>query len=225
MLEVCTLETLQPSHICAVATLTRSSYLYSTICYKTAQASGSMIRTTETGAVYPASFRLTIILLSLFLGTFLVAIDTTIVSVAIPKISTQFHSLNDVGWYGSAYLITITAFQPAGGTIYKLFNAKWVYLTAIVVFEGTSIIQPSHTKHLTDFGSGLGSMRSCSEFPSVHIGEGSGRLRCCAADPGSYKRHHTCIYAGKAPSLHRSRRQLFWHLRKFQSNTTYWAAR
>lgn len=90
--------------------------------------------------MYPTRFRLAIILFSLFLGTFLVAIDTTIVSVAIPKISTQFHSLNDVGWYGSAYLITITAFQPAGGTIYKLFNAKWVYLTAIVVFEAGSAL-------------------------------------------------------------------------------------
>ncbi len=89
------------------------------------------------GTEYPSPFRLTIVLLSLFLGTFLVAIDTTIVSVAIPKISTQFHALNDVGWYGSAYLITMTAFQPAGGTVYKFFNAKCVYLTAILVFEGT----------------------------------------------------------------------------------------
>ncbi|KAL8721385.1 MAG: hypothetical protein Q9225_001932 [Loekoesia sp. 1 TL-2023] len=86
-------------------------------------------------ASYPAGLRLTVILSSLFFGTFLVAIDTTIVSVAIPKISTQFHALEDVGWYGSAYLITITALQPAVGTIYKLFDAKLVYLAAIVVFE------------------------------------------------------------------------------------------
>ena len=117
---------------------------------------------TETRANYPARLRLAIVLLSLFLGTFLVAIDTTIVSVAIPKISTQFHALNDVGWYGSAYLITITAFQPAGGTMYKLFHIKWVYLTAIGVFEGLSILQPLHPEHLTNFASRLGSMRSCS---------------------------------------------------------------
>lgn len=85
---------------------------------------------------YPTGFRLGIILLSLFLGTFLVAIDTTIVSVAVPKISTQFHALNDVGWYGSAYLITTTALQPAAGTIYKLFDVKLVYLTFIIIFEG-----------------------------------------------------------------------------------------
>lgn len=85
---------------------------------------------------YPTRFRLVVILLSLFLGTLLVAIDTTIVSVAVPKISTDFHALNDIGWYGSAYLITITALQPAGGTLYKLFNIKLVYLASILVFEG-----------------------------------------------------------------------------------------
>ena len=90
----------------------------------------------ESNHDYPTGSRLVIILLSLFLGTFLVAIDTTIVSVAIPKISTEFHALNDVGWYGSAYLITITALQPAGGTIYKFFNVKAVYMIAMVVFEG-----------------------------------------------------------------------------------------
>lgn len=67
-------------------------------------------------------------LVSLFLGTFLVAIDTIIVSVAVPNISTEFHALTDVGWYSSAYLITITALQPAGGTLYKLFNIRLVYL-------------------------------------------------------------------------------------------------
>ena len=90
--------------------------------------------------------RLVVILLSLFLGTFLVAIDTTIVSVAIPEISTDFHSLGDVGWYGSAYLISITALQPVMGTIYKLFNVKLVYLGAIVIFEGWSAANCRQTR-------------------------------------------------------------------------------
>ena len=98
---------------------------------------------TSTAERLPAGLKLTIILLSLFLGTFLVAVDTTIVSVAVPKISTQFHSLDDVGWYGSAYLITMTALQPAGGTIYKLFNVKAVYLISILVFEGKALTNAS----------------------------------------------------------------------------------
>ena len=90
----------------------------------------------ETPHEYAIGARLFVILLSLFLGTFLVAIDITIVSVAISEISTQFHTLKDVGWYGSAYLITITALQPAGGTIYRFCPMKPVYLVAIIVFEG-----------------------------------------------------------------------------------------
>ena len=105
------------------------------------------MRSMDGDQVYPEGLNFVVILLSLFLGTFLVAIDTTIVSVAIPKISTQFHALDDVGWYGSAYLITITALQPAGGTLYKLFNAKPIYLSAIVVFEGRKVVSTLDKSH------------------------------------------------------------------------------
>ena len=73
---------------------------------------------------HPIGFKLETVLLSLFLGTFRVANDTTIVSVAIPKISTEFHTLSDVGWYGPVYLILLTALQPAGGTVYKLLMSS-----------------------------------------------------------------------------------------------------
>ena len=63
-------------------------------------------------------WRLAVIITSLYLGTFLIALDTNIVGVAIPKISTEFKALQDVSWYGSAYLLTITAFQPMLGSMY-----------------------------------------------------------------------------------------------------------
>lgn len=84
---------------------------------------------------YPRGWRLAIIITSLALGTLLLAIDATILAVAIPRITTVFNSLNDVGWYGSAYLLTITALQPIWGNIYKYFNVKVTYLTAIIIFE------------------------------------------------------------------------------------------
>lgn len=85
---------------------------------------------------YPTKRRLIFILLSLVLGSFLVAIDTIIISVAIPRISTDFRALNDVGWYGSAYFTTLTAFQPITGHIFKEFDPKLAYTAAVVVFEG-----------------------------------------------------------------------------------------
>lgn len=59
-----------------------------------------------------------------------------IIGVAIPKITTEFNSLDDIAWYGSAYLLTVTAFQPLFGSLYKFFNTKITYLTSIVIFEG-----------------------------------------------------------------------------------------
>lgn len=35
----------------------------------------------------------------------------TIVATAIPKITDEFHGLDLVGWYGSAFFLTVGAFQ------------------------------------------------------------------------------------------------------------------
>ena len=85
---------------------------------------------------YLRSWKLGLVVTSLYLGTLLVAIDTTIISVAVPKISTVFKALDDVGWYGSGYLLTVTACQPSFGKVYKFFSVKATYLTSIVIFEG-----------------------------------------------------------------------------------------
>ncbi|KAF2451162.1 MFS general substrate transporter [Karstenula rhodostoma CBS 690.94] len=74
-------------------------------------------------------------LFALALGTFLMALDTTIITVAVPKIATQFNALDQVGWIGSAYLITLTAFQPISGSFYKSFDPKILYMSYIVIFE------------------------------------------------------------------------------------------
>ena len=89
---------------------------------------------------YPPRGKLALIILCLSLGSLLVAIDTTIISVAIPKISTDFNALNDIGWYGSAYLATLTAFQPTMGTVYKVFSPNVAYLGSILIFEGEFLI-------------------------------------------------------------------------------------
>ncbi|KAE8423669.1 efflux pump antibiotic resistance protein [Aspergillus pseudocaelatus] len=88
----------------------------------------------------PGTWQLAIITVSLCCGTILVALDTTIISVAVPSISTAFQTFDDVGWYGSAYLLTVTAFQPAFGNIFQLFNAKTTYVVAAVLFEIGSVI-------------------------------------------------------------------------------------
>ena len=90
----------------------------------------------------PTGLRLILILLPLCLGTLLVAIDNIIIAVAIPQITSTFHTLDEAAWYGSGYLLTVTAFQPTFGKIYKYFNVKLVYLESILVFEGKYVLAP-----------------------------------------------------------------------------------
>jgi len=66
--------------------------------------------------------------------------DNTIIATAIPKITDHFKALDDVGWYGSAYLLTTCAFQLLFGKFYTFFSLKRVYLVAIVIFELGSVV-------------------------------------------------------------------------------------
>lgn len=73
----------------------------------------------------PKSLRFWLILVANFLAMFLVALDRTIVATAIPRITDDFHSLGDIGWYGSAYMLTTAASQLVFGRLYKHYNMKW----------------------------------------------------------------------------------------------------
>lgn len=100
-----------------------------------------MVESIETSARstplgYLSSWRLGVVITCLFFGAFLIALDTNIINVAVPKISSEFHSLQDVAWYGTAYLLTITAFQPIYGSLYKFFDTDVVYRVSILIFEG-----------------------------------------------------------------------------------------
>lgn len=73
----------------------------------------------------PKSLKFWLILVSNFLAMFLVALDRTIVATAIPQITDDFHSLGDIGWYGSAYMLTTAASQLVFGRLYKFYHMKW----------------------------------------------------------------------------------------------------
>ena len=61
-------------------------------------------------------------------------------ATAIPKITDVFQSLDDVGWYGSSYLLTACGFTLLWGKLYTFFSLKWGYLIAIFIFEVGSVI-------------------------------------------------------------------------------------
>ncbi|KAK6066039.1 major facilitator superfamily transporter [Seiridium cupressi] len=89
---------------------------------------------------YPKGIEVLFIMLALVLSITLISLDQTIVATAIPKITDQFNRLDDISWYGSAYFMTLGAFQSLWGKVFKYFPLKTSFLVAIFIFEVGSLI-------------------------------------------------------------------------------------
>lgn len=89
---------------------------------------------------YPTGLKLWLVILSLCLAVFLVALDQTIIAPALGAITGEYGSVGDIGWYGSAYLLTSTALQPLYGKVYRVFDVKAAFLGAVALFELGSLV-------------------------------------------------------------------------------------
>ncbi|MCJ1283794.1 hypothetical protein MMC26_003125 [Xylographa opegraphella] len=94
----------------------------------------------EDGKEYPPWRKVIVIMGAVFLSLFITSLDRTIISTAIPQLTDEFHSFGDIGWYGSAYMITACSFQLLYGRIYTFYSPKWVFLSSIGLFELGSLI-------------------------------------------------------------------------------------
>ena len=88
----------------------------------------------------PTSIKFWMIMSGVYASIFLVALDRLIIATAIPSITNDFHSIADIGWYGSAYMLTAAIFFPLSGRLYQLCATKWAYIASIVVFEAGSAL-------------------------------------------------------------------------------------
>ncbi|KAF1955665.1 putative MFS transporter [Byssothecium circinans] len=87
-----------------------------------------------------AQTKLFSVLLAIILSVFLTSLDSTIVATAIPRITDEFGSLDQIGWYGASFYITLSSFQVVWGKGYKYFPLKSTFLLANVVFELGNLI-------------------------------------------------------------------------------------
>ncbi|KAF9634907.1 hypothetical protein BFW01_g5802 [Lasiodiplodia theobromae] len=89
---------------------------------------------------YPTGWKLGSVVVALVLAVFLASLDMNIVATAIPKITDQFHALDDIGWYGSALFLTVASSQSVWGKAYKFLDLKNVFLVSVAIFEIGSLI-------------------------------------------------------------------------------------
>jgi EmrB/QacA subfamily drug resistance transporter len=77
---------------------------------------------------------LRLILGALMLTMLLAALDQTIVSTALPTITSDLGGLQELSWVVTAYLLASTASTPIWGKVSDLYGRKLMLQTAVVVF-------------------------------------------------------------------------------------------
>jgi MFS family permease len=81
-----------------------------------------------------------LVIISVYFAFFLIALDRMIIATAVPAITNTFDSISDIGWYGSAYMLTCAIFNPLFGSIYRFYPIKGVFIASVVLFEAGSAL-------------------------------------------------------------------------------------
>ena len=120
--------------------------------------------------VYPGGMKLAVICAALCISVLLVALDNTIIATAIPKITDHFRALQDVGWYGSAYLLTTCALQLFFGRLYTFYSIKLVFLISIFIFElGSAVCGAAPTSNALIVGRAIAGVGSAGIFAGALV--------------------------------------------------------
>ncbi|MCS7462711.1 MFS transporter [Paenibacillus doosanensis] len=87
-----------------------------------------------------------VVTLALLVGTFLTAIEGTVVSTAMPKIVSELQGIELMNWVFAVYLLLSAVTVPVFGKLSDLFGRKGVFMFGTVVFlVGSSLCGMAHT--------------------------------------------------------------------------------
>ncbi|KAJ2693492.1 hypothetical protein H4R19_006007, partial [Coemansia spiralis] len=87
-----------------------------------------------------AGKKMFVVMVVLALSMFLAALDNTIVSTMLPKITQKFEALSLMTWIISSYLIAGTALQPLYGKLCNIYGHQYVLLAAHAFFLAGSVV-------------------------------------------------------------------------------------
>jgi EmrB/QacA subfamily drug resistance transporter len=81
-----------------------------------------------------------LVTIALFVATFLVALDTAVVSTAMPTVVSQIGGIDLYAWAFSAYLLTSTVTIPIYGKLSDLYGRKPIFVASTTVFLVASVL-------------------------------------------------------------------------------------
>ena len=75
-----------------------------------------------------------VVTVGILLGSFLAALETTVVGTAMPTVIASLGGINVYSWVVSAYLLTSTVTVPVWGRLSDLLGRRPLYLLALIIF-------------------------------------------------------------------------------------------
>jgi EmrB/QacA subfamily drug resistance transporter len=88
----------------------------------------------------PQGRALATVFVALMLGLFLAALDQTIVATALPTIVGELGGFEHLSWVVTSYLLASTVSTPLYGKLGDMYGRKPVFLAAIFIFLGGSLL-------------------------------------------------------------------------------------
>lgn len=88
----------------------------------------------EDTQVYFSHRQILVVMSGVMSGMFLAALDQSIVSTALPTITSELGGLDQLAWVVTAYLVTATAAAPLWGKISDLYGRRLIFQVAISIF-------------------------------------------------------------------------------------------
>ena len=88
----------------------------------------------------PSTGKLLLVMGSIWFGTFLAALDSTIVATLSAPISASFNSLSLLSWLASAYFIANAALQPISGRLTDILSRRTGLIFSNIFFAAGNLI-------------------------------------------------------------------------------------
>ena len=88
----------------------------------------------------PSTGKIVLVMGSIWFGTFLAALDSTIVATLSAPISASFNSLSLLSWLASAYFIANAAIQPLSGRLTDILSRRTGLIFSNVFFAAGNLI-------------------------------------------------------------------------------------
>jgi EmrB/QacA subfamily drug resistance transporter len=107
--------------------------------------------------------RMTFMLLSIAIGSFMSVMDSNVVNVVLPVIQNDYHvTLSIVEWVVTAYLLIVSSMLLTFGRLSDIFGHRKVYLTGFIIFTLGSL--------LCGLSANIGMLIGCRIFQALGAG-------------------------------------------------------